>query len=205
MSLTLAQVSFAISPGGSEHKLIDQIGLRGGAAASSTPSTCAWRYAFTSTGLELWWLDDETALPGEWQVAGLRQRLRWPETDASPFAIRLTQAAGTTPPFACEPLAVEPAGTLLATSSRSRLDEPLITLVPPQPAPPSAQRGLGLQDITHIELAQPGAPSECLQALAALGIVRLTRGDAHLTLVLDGGNNGRRIDLAPLIPIGFLV
>jgi hypothetical protein len=215
--LSLAQVSLAISPGGSEHKLIDQLGLRAAPAADCLPGTRALHYTFTTTRLELRWLEDEAALPQAAAAFGLRERLRWPETGASPFALVFDLAAGAAAPVATEPFAIDGAANWqLASSCRQRHDEPLLaftaaTAAAMATAGARARRHSGIGDITGVELTLPGTPSADLRALADGGRVTLRSPDAggapaaHLSLVLDGGRGGRRIDLSPLLPLGFVV
>lgn len=215
MTVRLHHFTYYVSPGGSERKLIDQLGLAAGAAVPHAgQGTIGLPYHFRNSFLELAWLEDETPLaePAAQQLH-LRERARWPEHEGSPFVIALIRERAELPLPTRRMIAPGPQPMPIDVGDNvDRLDEPLVLVLPlgagvPTPAAGErTQARVGLTAITCVELALPNEPSATLQALAATGLVRLRRGErSHAFVEADGGKRGQRVDLSPLLPIGFLV
>ena len=215
MSVRLHHLTYFVSPGGSEHKLLNQMGLAAGApAAHPGQGTQGLPYHFRSSFLELAWVDDEAPLSSPASVA-LHQlaRTRWPEHEGNPFIIVLTRDNNDVPLPTREMKAPgQPPMPIAVGDNVDRLDEPLVLVLPMGAGVPSPAAGvrtqseIGLTSITCLELTLPQPPSETVLALAATGLVRLRKGPlAHVFVEADGGRRGQRLDLAPLLHIGFLV
>jgi hypothetical protein len=87
-----------------------------------------------------------------------------------------------------------------------RLDEPMLFYLPwrtgPPPDPPDHLNEA--KRITRVALEFPfgDPPSAELEAFAKLGLVQIDRGPEPLLRVeVDGGNQGRRVDLRPSVPV----
>ena len=215
MTVRLHHLTYFVSPGGSEHKLIDQLGLASGPPSEHPgQGTVGLPYHFRSSFLELAWAEDEAPLAAPASVA-LHQleRTRWPEHEGNPFMLVLTRDVEDLPvPTRRMTAPGTPPMPVAVGDNVDRLDEPLVLVLPAGAGVPTPAHGvrtqaqIGLTSITCIEFVLPNPPSETMLALAATGIVRLRKGPlAHAFVEADGGRRGQRVDLAPLLHIGFLV
>lgn len=207
--MQLHRLIYTVSPGGSERKLIDQLGLHAGPISESIRHGVAQvDYAFDSESLRLVWLLDEAPLAAEHAIRmRLRERLRWPEYDANPFTIVMALENTDAPPQDCWELTIEHQ-TFWVMNDCDRLDLPLVIWQRHQDLALEGPRqsSVGLKSVSKLIVTITGAASSNLTQLEVQGVIELWQGpSAHVFLEIDGGLREQQVDLAPLLPIGFRV
>lgn len=177
------------------------------------------RFFFRNSGLELLWVSDAD----EAQSEAIRRTHLWERWEKRqqicPFGICVRPPSGgsnaTNIPFPhwdfCPPYL--PARLSIAVGNNSENDaEPMLFQTPfgkrPDSFPPEKaqplEHGLGLREVTRVNLISPNidAPSESLQAAVGTGVITLSAGEAYtMELGFDHEMQGQQIDLRPDLPL----
>jgi hypothetical protein len=175
---------------------------------------------FESAYLELLWVDSSVTVVPELVARVNRYRAGTWGTDspASPFGLGLRRArsAPDSLPFPSRRYAAEwmTAGTWIDViiPPADSLPPPRVFVVPRDmgfdawrryEAPKLFEHPAGLRDLTAIRLVVPsGAWGELPTGFPVVSGLTVAPGEEHLAeLTLDGGKQGRRVDLRPALPL----
>jgi hypothetical protein len=191
---------------------LDEAGFLGGPSRSHPgQGTASQGIFFENAYLEVLWLTD----PGEAASTAIARTRLGERLDSSleacPFGVSVrVQTPGEAglpfrtweyrPPYV-------PAGNFIpVAASSSRLDEPLVFLLPwrtePGWDPPDHPNGTARVTGVRIILEETDAPSDALSFLSESGIVDVERGTSYrMEVELDRGRQGKSLDLAPALPL----
>lgn len=174
-------------------------------------------FAFENVYLELLWVADEEVFREHWASwhEPHTQRANWRTTGASPFglAFHRTDPTDTAVPviFQVEDW-WDDAGGYVTTADA---EMPFLMLMGPRYAMPdpvwmtpaarrAAENAAGIRRLTSWSLATPGkAQDEAMKLLQRVGALEVMPGASEhtITLVFDGGRQGKTFDARPDLPI----
>lgn len=176
--------------------------------------TASTSFFFANAYLELFWSYDPAQTERSVKAAGLDvdARMRWRQTGAAPFGVMLRPSDEAAPlPFATTSLRADwMPGEVLLRFAGQESAEPYYAVIPrplwystfrgnlPEPAHP-----LGVKTLTGVHIAVTGgALSDTARLLNDAGLVTIETGaEPLMTLTLDGGRQGRRLDVRPILPL----
>ncbi|HEX6064626.1 MAG TPA: VOC family protein [Longimicrobiales bacterium] len=222
--LELDHVYIVVSPGGQA----EIAALRAAGLTVSTRTqkhdgqgTASVAAFFGNAYLELLWVDSSVSVDEAHQssYAWFRAAQDWRKSGTIPFGIGLRRMAGDTTPVGV-PVIREPASWLPADQAYELLRLPSEThaadvfIVPPVGAVPvwvARRREMAPQLFVHAapanEITAIRVHGTRAQQPSALGVLKPARveavvGDAPLLeVIFDGGKQGKRTDLRPLLPL----
>lgn len=211
MPFELDHVFVAASPDAPEAQFLKAQGFTPGATRDHPGQGTAGRGIFFENAyLELLWLTDaEVASLAPIRRTHLAERAD-PARTACPFGVALRSPADPVPdpPFRTweySPPYLPEGASFDMGANTANLDEPLIFVLPWSRTPSWSlpEHRNGTRRITRVDLTLGGGrPSKELTAFSGLGLVSFEEGrEGLMRIELDGGEQGRALDLRPKLPL----
>lgn len=182
------------------------VGMRREHPGQGTRNVC---FGFADAYLELLWLaDEEAARDPIVKPLGLHERSRWREWSASPFGICVrSDAPGEAPPLPTwdyrPPYLPDDVAIRMGCNS-GVIGEPLVFQIERPFAPFAVAHALSRARLTAVRVTVPDlAPMSLLRDVRVPGLT-IAEGAApllELELAGPGATGGRRLDLAPELPL----